>query len=54
VHDPFISDPRFVSVEEAVEKSDVIILGAPHSAYRGLDFSSKQKGVDVWGFWRQK
>jgi UDP-N-acetyl-D-mannosaminuronic acid dehydrogenase len=52
--DPFISDPRFVSVEEAVEKSDVIILGAPHSAYRGLTFPASKKVVDVWGFWRQK
>ena len=52
--DPFISDPRFVSVEEAVEKSDVIILGAPHSAYSGLTFPASKKVVDVWGFWRQK
>ncbi|MGD0891226.1 MAG: nucleotide sugar dehydrogenase [Terracidiphilus sp.] len=52
--DPFISDPRFVSVEEAVEKADVIILGAPHSAYRGLTFPASKKVVDVWGFWRQK
>jgi UDP-N-acetyl-D-mannosaminuronic acid dehydrogenase len=52
--DPFISDPRFVTVEEAVAKSDVIILGAPHSAYRGLTFPAGKKVVDVWGFWHQK
>ncbi len=51
--DPFISDPRFVPIEEAVGKADVIILGAPHSAYRGLQFPVGKKVVDVWGFWRQ-
>jgi UDP-N-acetyl-D-mannosaminuronic acid dehydrogenase len=52
--DPFISDPRFVTVEEAVAKSDVIILGAPHSAYRDLTFPKDKRVVDVWGFWGKK
>jgi len=52
--DPFISDPRFVTLEEAVEKADVIILGAPHSAYRGLSFPEDKRVVDVWGFWPKK
>jgi UDP-N-acetyl-D-mannosaminuronic acid dehydrogenase len=51
--DPFISDPRFVSLEEAVEQADVIVLGAPHSAYRGLHFPAGKKVVDIWGFWRE-
>jgi UDP-N-acetyl-D-mannosaminuronic acid dehydrogenase len=50
--DPFISDPRFVTLEQAVQQADVIILGAPHSAYRGLQFPAGKKVVDVWGFWR--
>jgi len=52
--DPFISDSRFVPIEQAVEQADVIILGAPHSAYRDLQFPACKKVVDVWGFWRQK
>jgi UDP-N-acetyl-D-mannosaminuronic acid dehydrogenase len=51
--DPFVSDPTFVSLEEAVEQADVIILGAPHSVYRDLHFPVGKKVVDVWGFWRQ-
>ena len=51
--DPFITDPRFVALEMAIEQADVIILGAPHSAYRGLQFPPEKKVVDVWGFWRQ-
>lgn len=50
--DPFIADPQFVSVEQAIEKADIIVLGAPHSAYRGLELPSDKKVVDVWGFWR--
>jgi UDP-N-acetyl-D-mannosaminuronic acid dehydrogenase len=50
--DPFISDPRFVPIEQAIEMADVIILGAPHSAYRGLQFPAGKKVVDIWGFWR--
>jgi UDP-N-acetyl-D-mannosaminuronic acid dehydrogenase len=52
--DPFIVDARFVTVEQAVEESDVIILGAPHSAYQDLQFPKEKTVVDVWGFWRQK
>jgi UDP-N-acetyl-D-mannosaminuronic acid dehydrogenase len=51
--DPFVSDPALVSLEEAVEQADTIILGAPHSAYRDLHFPAGKKVVDVWGFWRQ-
>lgn len=51
--DPFISDPRFVSLKQAVEQADVIVLGAPHSAYRNLHFPAGKKIVDIWGFWRQ-
>ena len=44
--DPFIADPRFVSVEEAISRADVIVLGAPHSAYRRRYLSS---AVPAWG-----
>lgn len=50
--DPFISDPKFVSVEQAIEQADIVVLGAPHSAYRCLELPSTKKVVDVWGFWR--
>jgi UDP-N-acetyl-D-mannosaminuronic acid dehydrogenase len=40
------------SLERAIEQADVIILGAPHSAYRGLQFPKGKRVVDVWGFWR--
>ena len=50
--DPFITDPKFVSIEHAVEQADVIVLGAPHSTYRDLQFPAGKKVIDIWGFWR--
>ena len=51
--DPFVSDATLVSLEEAVEQADVIVLGAPHSVYRDLHFPAAKRVIDVWGFWRQ-
>jgi UDP-N-acetyl-D-mannosaminuronic acid dehydrogenase len=48
--DPFVtSDPELVALDEVIERSDLLILCAPHSAYRDLDFAGKPV-VDVWGF----
>ncbi len=33
------------------ERADVIILGAPHAAYRDLPIPDDKVVVDVWGFW---
>jgi UDP-N-acetyl-D-mannosaminuronic acid dehydrogenase len=49
--DPYVVDEKLVSLEEAVERADVIILGAPHAAYRDIDLSPNKVVVDVWGFW---
>jgi UDP-N-acetyl-D-mannosaminuronic acid dehydrogenase len=44
--DPFVrSDPSLVSLEQVVAESDVIIIGAPHRAYRDLQLH--QVTVDV-------
>ena len=44
--DPFVKDERFVSQEELIERSDVIVIGTPHSAYKSLKFDKPL--VDVW------
>ena len=45
--DPFVTtDPNLVSLEEVLAKSDVLVIGAPHSAYRTL--KPKQAVVDIW------
>ena len=48
--DPFVTtDPALLALDEVIERSDLLILCAPHSTYRDLDFAGKPV-VDVWGF----
>src|SRR2546428_4817423 len=46
--DAYISDPGFVSTDELLRRSDVIILGTPHREYRNLEVPAGQLFVDVW------
>ena len=47
--DPFVtSDPELRPLGEVIARSDLLILCAPHAAYRALDFAGKPV-VDVWG-----
>jgi UDP-N-acetyl-D-mannosaminuronic acid dehydrogenase len=48
--DEYASDPDFISKEELVARSSIVILGAPHSAYRGLRIPERVHLVDIWGF----
>jgi UDP-N-acetyl-D-mannosaminuronic acid dehydrogenase len=50
--DPFVKDGDFVSLEEAVRRSDIIIFGAPHSVYHTLPIPEGKQVVDIWGFWQ--
>jgi len=51
--DEFLDDPAFVSLNEALKRADIIILGAPHSAYRKLALPKGKEIVDVWGLWKK-
>ncbi len=47
--DPFVTtDPELVPLEDVIDKSDLMILCAPHAAYRHADFKGKPV-FDVWG-----
>ncbi len=46
--DPYVRDDRLVSLDCVLSESDVLILGAPHNAYRELQVGGKDV-VDVWG-----
>jgi UDP-N-acetyl-D-mannosaminuronic acid dehydrogenase len=49
--DPYIrTDPALLPVEEVIAKSDILILCAPHSAYRELNLGDKEV-IDIWNFW---
>ncbi|MBK5280069.1 MAG: nucleotide sugar dehydrogenase [Bacteroidia bacterium] len=47
--DYMVNDPTFVTTEQLVADSDIIIIGVPHSAYKGLPFPSNKVIIDLWG-----
>ena len=46
--DPYVQDPSFEPLEKVLQESDVLIIGAPHRAYRKLELDGREV-VDVWG-----
>jgi UDP-N-acetyl-D-mannosaminuronic acid dehydrogenase len=49
--DPYVKgDPELLPLDEVVQRSDILILCAPHNAYRDLVLERKIV-VDVWNFW---
>ena len=46
--DPYVDDDRLVPLEQVMADAEVLVLGAPHRAYRGLDVGGRDV-VDVWG-----
>jgi UDP-N-acetyl-D-mannosaminuronic acid dehydrogenase len=48
--DPFVTtDPALLPLDQVVDRSDILILCAPHSTYKDSEFAGKPV-VDVWGF----
>jgi UDP-N-acetyl-D-mannosaminuronic acid dehydrogenase len=50
--DEFATDPTFVTKEQLVAASDVVIVGVPHSAYKTLVVPEGVEVVDLWGVLR--
>ncbi|SFI99182.1 nucleotide sugar dehydrogenase [Planctomicrobium piriforme] len=46
--DPYIQNPEFVSLEECLAQSDILIVGACHDEYRNIQ--TNKPIVDVFGF----
>ena len=46
--DPYVPDPSFEPLDKVLQDSDVIVIGAPHRAYRGLELDDREV-VDIWG-----
>lgn len=49
--DVYIKEPGFLSMEELVKKSDIIVLGAPHKEYSQLSVPKGKVLVDIWNFY---
>ena len=49
--DPFVrTDATLLPVDDVVDRSDLLIVGVPHSSYRSLDLGDKPV-VDLWGLY---
>ena len=46
--DPYVTDDRLTTLDCVLQESDVLVLGVPHKAYRGLQIGGRDV-VDVWG-----
>ena len=45
--DPYVTvDPDLLPLDEVVEQADLLVIGAPHQAYRDLD--TNKPIVDIW------
>jgi len=45
--DDFVKDPTFIGQDELIEKSDIVIIGAPHESYSKIDFTDV-KLINIW------
>ena len=52
--DEYARDPTFVSKEELIASSDVVIVGVPHKAYAELVIPTGINVVDLWGVLRKR
>ena len=51
--DPYIADTSFISEDELIKKSDIVILATPHKKYKKINPKKYpyKKFVDIWGYW---
>ena len=47
--DEFVKQTEFISKEELIKNTDVIIVGVPHSAYKGFFIPKDVEVIDFWG-----
>jgi len=46
--DPYIMDETFEPLDKVLKDSEVLVIGAPHRAYRDLELDGREV-VDIWG-----
>ena len=53
ISDEFVKMKQIINKNELIKKSEVIIIGAPHSAYKNLKISKKKFLIDSWGIFER-
>ena len=52
--DEYAKNPDFVTKEELIAASDIIVVAVPHSAYKGIVIPKGKAVVDLWNIVRQE
>ncbi|MBI2549622.1 nucleotide sugar dehydrogenase [Candidatus Woesearchaeota archaeon] len=52
--DEYAKNPDFVTKEELIRESQVIIVAVPHSQYKGLVIQKGKEVLDLWGVIKQE
>jgi UDP-N-acetyl-D-mannosaminuronic acid dehydrogenase len=47
--DEYARNPAFVSKKKITRSSDIVVIGVPHSAYKGMSFPRRVEVIDLWG-----
>lgn len=50
ISDEFVKMSEIIPKKELIKKSDIIVLGVPHSSYRKIKIPKKKFLIDSWGF----
>ena len=48
VHDPFLAGAEYLPLPEVIGRSNILVVGVPHSAYRGLSIPAGKRVLDIW------
>jgi UDP-N-acetyl-D-mannosaminuronic acid dehydrogenase len=51
--DVYVKDPEFINQSDLIEKSDIIIIGVPHSHYKDITIIDKPL-IDIWNITKRK
>jgi UDP-N-acetyl-D-mannosaminuronic acid dehydrogenase len=46
--DPYVADPRLVSLDQVIAEAEILVLGVPHRVYRDANLGDREL-VDIWG-----
>ena len=50
ISDDFVKMREIINKKDLIKKSDIIILGVPHSSYKKIKIPKKKYLIDSWGF----
>jgi UDP-N-acetyl-D-mannosaminuronic acid dehydrogenase len=48
VTDEYVTNDGFLGFDEVVNRADLLIIGAPHAAYKNLH--TEKPTIDIWNF----